>query len=1131
MERYEVRVKFEEIRRLTDNGDYYKAMEIADTVDWDRVKNLGMLCKVGEIYERCRYYEDSKAIYERAYRLQPQSRVTVYRLANVSIKLKDFEDAGLYLEEYRDIAPYDSNVLVLEYRIRKGQGAPVSELIDILERLKDKDYHEKWAYELAVLYAEAEQEDKCAKECDNIFLWFGEGRYVTKAMKLKSLFRTLTTEQDRFLKEGARKPAGSEEIMERADEAILESRIQQEHFAKLQEEVKNINTDAEYAEDKIRDMEDAREAALNASREAKAAELLNEAYEEQQAEEEVAASEDEQEMLGETKIPTFNLPIMDILRNQAWEQEKLKAKAEVTEHSVPGTEFIDVSTDEEEPESVCEPEKDGIETIAEVRKKILSYVDESSEDLILNDYEINSETEKESEDDAVQEETDIQPEQTLKYTNMEDLLSHADEMNSDELADSLALILSGKVSDESDKEAFEQQDSESESKGLSGVINRLWSRPAVKKPVKTPVYAEDPDIDNIEIKSEIPSRFDTLNLQKDLANSINNILNATEKSEIDKTIAVMDRSMLRNNISKYAAASENYSEQKTEEDSDWDAELMDVISEDTRKKIEEYELLESLEQELDGQIKFMVEPEEEKIDIPGQLNLEEYMQEQEKIQLEEAKIKAVKIAGEYMEQVALAAPVIAKEEAEKYLADSQKDLLEKTRALMESTEPNQDEIEEVMISLRALIAYANEIVSENMNKSSEVKSAEDTAQEISMEQLTEPDTVLESATDVEEIQEAVEEAEQVSVEEAVEETVQEPVEEIVEEPVQEPVEEIVEEPAQEPVEEIVEEPVQEPVEEIIEDTLQELAEETATEEVVVDLSKADTLTDLPVISEETLEMMNESKEAFMNSISDISAKEIPGVDKKKADKQVIPMSDEQWEIMDYFMNVPEVESQIVNFVESQYDKFDNIIICGATGSGRASLALRLYKSIRLNNPQLPNQTLKVDADALNKKSVLKIYEKISNGIVIIEHAGLLNDIAAAELEKAMKAYEGKIYTIIIGNGERIGTLLEKHEALGKMCRYKFDIPEYNQDQYVDFAKSYAYSYGYVLDEMALLALYSDLSAIKTRNKLITLQDVKLIVNEAILSNEKRLKKSFGGIFTKAKDKDGNIILKEKDFTM
>lgn len=1056
MERYEVRVKFDEIKRLTETGNYQAAMEVADTVDWDRVKNIGMLTQAGEIYERCRYYEDSKAIYERAYRIQPQSRMIVYRLANVCSKLKDFDEAKEYLEEYRSIVPYDPNVLVLTYKIKKGEGAPISELISILEKLNQKDYHEKWAYELAVLYAEAEEEEKCAKECDNIFLWFGEGRYVLKALKLKSIFRTLTTEQERYLNSGV--PVGAAEAVKNAEEAVRVSEEKEKEFIKLQEELDTsvIN------EDKIRDIEEAREEAINASREAKAAELLSEAFMEKEQEEEIIEQTETPEMLGETKMPTFNLPIMDVLQAS----HKVTAPEEaVKANVVPGMEFIDMSYVNEEVKETDAPavKKDPID---EARERIRNFAKESEQELNLIGYEIPDEPAV-AVDIPVTESNEAN---SVQYTDMGELLSHADEMKSDDLARSLALILSGKTEDkEEDKEITVEAEFENPAKKLQGVINRIWSKSAAKRVEdyrRKEDYEADPEIEDIEITQDETSRFDTLNLQKDLANSINNILNATEEKEIEKTIAVMDRSMIKSNISKYTAATE-------EKKADWEEELGDILSEETLRKIQEFDGFDTFEQESDGQIKLSIETEEkEDSEIPGQINLEEYFINKDKEQLDAAKMRAIKIAGEYMEQVTKAAPIIAEEEAMKYLADSQKAVLDEARRLMESTTPDAEEIDSVMKSLSMMIAYANEKAAEN---EAEDKGVEEEPAVVISDAVTEPEgTVAAEETELN----------------------------------------ISEEPEVTGVEEIQVEDIS-----IEEEVLEELPD--------IELPEMD----VPEISEETLESMAESKEKFMDSISDVGVKEVKDLDKKKAEKQVIPMSDEQLDIMDYFMNVPEIESQIADFIEIQHDKFDNMIICGATGSGRASLALRLYKSIRLNNPALPNQTLKVDADALNKKSVLKIYEKISSGIVLIEHAGLLNDMAVSELKEAMKKYEGKIYTIIIGNPDRIGKLLENHEEFNEMCKYKFTLPEYNQDQFVDFAKSYAYSFGYVIDDMALLALYSELSAIKTKNKLITLQDVKNIINEAMINSDARAKKLFSGMFAKNKDREGNIILKEKDFVI
>ena len=340
MERYEVRVKFDEIRKLSEAGEYKHAMDVADTIDWDRVRNIGMLTVAGEVYERCRYYEDCRAIYERIYEIQPQSRINVYKLANVSVKLKDFDAANGYLKEYREIAPYDPNVLVLTYKIRKGQGAELPELIRILEQLNEKDYHEKWAYELAVMYAEAGEREKCANECDNIFLWFGEGRYVYKALKLKSFFRTLTTAQEQYMNAVSHKPAGAEETVRKAAETADETKEKQSRFMELQQEAAGADADSPAGQEALRDLEQARAEAIDASREAKAAELLNEARSEEEREDAAAAETEDREMLGETKFPTFHLPVMEKIKAPEWRTSMPEPDRS---ENVPGMEFIDES--------------------------------------------------------------------------------------------------------------------------------------------------------------------------------------------------------------------------------------------------------------------------------------------------------------------------------------------------------------------------------------------------------------------------------------------------------------------------------------------------------------------------------------------------------------------------------------------------------------------------------------------------------------------------------------------------------------------------------------------------------------------------------------------------------------------
>lgn len=195
MDKYEYSLKLEEINRLVENDNYEDAAKIADTVDWKRVRNARTLCMVSEIYEANDRLEDSRDVLMRAYRRAQGGCMIVYRLAEVAIQMREFDEAIEYYSEFADIAPNDYSRYVLKYKIYKGRGSRLEEQIAILEEYKEKEYTEKWAYELALLYYKAGEEQKCVEECDDLVLWFRQGDYVIKALELKSRLTPLTAEQ------------------------------------------------------------------------------------------------------------------------------------------------------------------------------------------------------------------------------------------------------------------------------------------------------------------------------------------------------------------------------------------------------------------------------------------------------------------------------------------------------------------------------------------------------------------------------------------------------------------------------------------------------------------------------------------------------------------------------------------------------------------------------------------------------------------------------------------------------------------------------------------------------------------------------------------------------------------------
>ena len=225
MDKYKYNLTLDQIKALSAEEGYMSAAEIADSINWNKIKNVNTLVKIGEIYEKAERYQDARDILLMAYDRSPIGRMIIYRLAEVAIKMGDYDAATEYYDEFVEIAPHDDMKYVLRYAIKKGQGASFDELITILEEYKDEEYTEEWAYELAYLYHKAGKADKCIDACDELILWFGDGPYVERALELKMLYQPLTKAQEekyRRFKAEKEKPAKTEDTAEVTEIGAME---------------------------------------------------------------------------------------------------------------------------------------------------------------------------------------------------------------------------------------------------------------------------------------------------------------------------------------------------------------------------------------------------------------------------------------------------------------------------------------------------------------------------------------------------------------------------------------------------------------------------------------------------------------------------------------------------------------------------------------------------------------------------------------------------------------------------------------------------------------------------------------------------------------------------------------------
>ena len=238
MDKYEYKLKLDEIKNLMAKKQYTEAAEIADSINWRKVRNVNALMKAGDIYAQIGRYDEAKEILLMAYDRSPIGRMIIYKLAEIAIKTKEFDEAQEYYDEFVEIAPHDNLKYILRYEMNKAKGAGLDVLIQILEELKEQEYTEKWAFELAYLYHQAGRSEECINACDELILWFGDGPYVEKALELKMLYQPLNRAQEDKYRQFKQRKDG---IVEVRPEDYLESG----EIIKEPVQIKSVTTNAE----------------------------------------------------------------------------------------------------------------------------------------------------------------------------------------------------------------------------------------------------------------------------------------------------------------------------------------------------------------------------------------------------------------------------------------------------------------------------------------------------------------------------------------------------------------------------------------------------------------------------------------------------------------------------------------------------------------------------------------------------------------------------------------------------------------------------------------------------------------------------------------------------------------------
>lgn len=962
MDKSEYKLRAEEIKDLISRGEYAQAAEIADTIDWRRVKSVMMLCTISDLYKINRRYEDARDMLLLAYERRPGGRTICYSLCELSIKMEEYVQAIEYYKEFVQVAPKDPGRYILQYKLYEAQDVSLEERIAVLEELKKRDYREKWAYELAYLYHRVGLAARCVEECDELILWFGEGKYVIKAMELKMLHQPLTPEQQ-------------EKYDHRFDAPGTQQYSQ------------NYAQDPGYGQNETYDPNQGY--------------VQDGSYDPNQGYAQGGSYDPNQ---GYAQDGSYD-PNQGYVQDGGYEPNQGYVQEETYEQVTGDTRVYETVQPVQPQQAPAQPAEDDFDIHVKTMDVGQYNTINLQAELAAGLREVLSEDHAKETSDSIT--------RSIVAPMIDPGDSDTESLDYPEIAD---------VSEDDLEPETEQMESSEVFFGETGEIGDL---------------SQVPQVETEEILPEEPvvaRRTDVV----------------PELSEVQKT-----------------------------------SEVQEIVKEPEVQKVPEApveppkELADVLAQESDGQIS-LVMPEAESIEkqITGQMNIEDILAEWERKKKENLEKREEEVRQHVLQQTGAMFT-----EFEQAVRDGLLEKLEKEKA-----------------------ADTADTVAEDTTDTDEVEGLEEITEEPATEEPVEELTEAAPAEEAE--QEPVEELpEEDTVEELAEEPAYEPEAEEFEEPAEPEAEiyeqeEIVDEEQAEPEEAMDDEPVEEPTAEAVES----VDEETASEEI-----------------ELTAEETPEAGEAPEQP-------ERPAVERDKA--KVRALTREERELYAPFIQSRSAREQLVKAIDniSLAAYTGNVIITGEEGMDTLSLAKNMVREIQATDSNFSGKVAKISGHALNKKDTADTLSKLKNGALIICKASEMNDATANVLHKALQQESQGIVIILEDTKRDIDKFLEKHEKLRECFTARMDVEALSNNTLVAFGKQYAREMEYSIDELGELALHTRIEDMQTIDHVVTVVDVKQIVDEAIAhANKKTLKHFFDVLFAKRYDDEDMIILTEKDF--
>ena len=1057
MDKYEYKIRAEEINSLIEQKKFADAVKIADTIDWRRVKSVKMLCKVSELYKMNRRYEDSKEILLLADEHLPNSRNIIYSLCELSIKLEDLIPAVEYYKQFVQIAPRDTGRYILQYRLYEAQDVSLEERIAVLEEYKKRDYREKWAYELAYLYHRIGLATRCVEECDELILWFGEGKYVIKAMELKMLHAPLTTSQQ-----------------EKYDQRFATD--SNAYVVKKPDETK----------------EDALEKAGMAAQ--GTSEALQESTASPVTMDTIPSMPIQIKSVEVSNAPTMRIPSKHIEEEMQKEQE---VKIDLPEIPLAEAkeEDIQVKTPDMGKFNTINLQKELAKNLAEVMQQEDMDATDATRALPIESIQDFAEGAKEADEEQTSEDApeaeqtrELKPiadtavtravieevrkalgEEPQDTITEEDLLQSLAEPEEETIEPEQPAAEEEAVPVESEQEAVSEEKTEPEMQPVEEepiapaaeqtMVEESLDAPVVEQPVEETPEAEP------EAKAE-----PEIHVTEEAAPVVPAA--TAEEQLVEETPVAEPEIHAAEDVTPVAAAEQPSTEP-----------VQETVPQTATVTAQPDDSEESpVEKQITGQLSFN--------DIMA--GWEETKKAAEERRLEEMRKKVMAQTGPLLQDY--------EEPAAEGLLDNI-DMITPAITVFDNSDipevdpmiTDEDEVEELteIEPVEPTAGFPGEIVTPVTKEfdfnTAEINGIEEkliNSVEKTAEEIKEPEPVnLKGISVTEEFDKDLER----QILEALDEK-----------------------------------------EKALGRHADEAKKSFADAEFrITDLDAEDK-------SEEPEEV---AVQEVTDAVSDNSGQEAEkAVFENKEDAKNPArrqLSKEEKELFGMVAKTKKVQEEIAHTVDniSLDPAVGNVIITGEKGVGTLELATNIIKELSVENKNFSGRVAKITGEQFNTRNIPDTLKGLNNGALIIEQAGDLSDFSLIAMADYLRASNNDGIVIFLEDTRQaLDALCKKDNMPMNSFNLRIDVAALDNDGLVNFGREYALEQEYSIDEMGMLALYTSISNRQTSQHAVTVEEVKEIVDEAIIKSEKgSVSHIMDVILKKRYDENDMIILREKDF--